>query len=131
MAIKMRDFWMPFAPSILWEYRNDYAQIQKEAESPFMTLGFESTKLAKEQMTAALHPHDSTMRPQFVKKEENPGYHTLISCFREKTGIGGILNTSFNLHGMPIVNGPDDAIYTLLHSDLDYIALNNYLVWKK
>ena len=44
------------------------------------------------------------MRPQFVKKEHNHGYHKLISEFEKITGMGGILNTSFNLHGWPIVN---------------------------
>lgn len=131
IAIKMRDFWMPFAPSILWEMRKDYAVFNKEADSFFMTLGFDSTAKAQEQMIAALHPYDFSMRPQFVKKEHNPSYHKLISEFKEITGIGGLLNTSFNLHGMPIVNTPDDAIYTLLNSELDFVILENFLVWKK
>ena len=70
------------------------------------------------------------MRPQFVKKEYNPKYHKLISNFKKLTNIGGVLNTSFNLHGMPIVNDTEDAVYTLLNSGLDYITVDDYLIWK-
>lgn len=129
-AIKQRDFWMPFAPSILWELRGDYARGGESVESPFMTMAFDSTDLAKIHLVAALHPYDQTMRPQFVTSEQNPGYYRLIRRFREITGIGGILNTSFNLHGMPIVAGPREAICTLLESELDCITLENYIVWR-
>ncbi|MCB1144962.1 MAG: hypothetical protein KDK54_22130 [Leptospiraceae bacterium] len=131
IAIKMRDFWMPFAPSILWECRHEYAVIEKDIDACYMTLGFDSKEKAREDIIAALHPYDFTMRPQFVKKEHNSSYHKLISEFKKITGIGGVLNTSFNLHGMPIVNSPEDAIYTLLNSELDAVVIEDYLVWKK
>lgn len=130
-AVKMRDFWMPFAPSILWEKRHDYAHDPYETEAYHMTLGFESTPKAQTDIPAALHPYDRTMRPQFVKKEHNPKYHALITEFEKKTGIGGVLNTSFNLHGYPIVCHPADAIKTLLNSAIDYVTLGDYLVWKR
>ncbi len=129
-AIKMRDFWMPFAPSILWERRKDYAVWTRDVRAYYMTLAYESTAKAREHLIAALHPYDFTMRPQFVTRENNPSYHTLISEFEKLTGIGGVLNTSFNLHGLPIVYDPEDAIRTLLSSHLDYITINDYLVWK-
>ncbi|MCG9910011.1 MAG: hypothetical protein MH137_01810 [Flavobacteriales bacterium] len=133
IAIKMRDFWMPFAPSILWESRKDYAVYpkDKEVDAYLMTIGFDSTELAKDHLRAALHPYDQTMRPQYVKADYNPAYHKMLNHFKDITGIGGVLNTSFNLHGMPIVNDTEDAIYTLLHSDLDYVTVNDYLIWKK
>lgn len=131
VAIKLRDFWMPFAPSILWEMRRDYAVYKKDIHSYFMTLTYDSTQLAREHLIAALHPYDLTMRPQFVKKEHNPHYYALLSYFKELTGIGGILNTSFNLHGFPIVNTPGEAIRTFLNSDLDYLTINDHLVWKR
>ena len=129
-AIKMRDFWMPFAPSIKWERRHDYAVINKDIAAWHMVMGFDSTPLAQEHLIAALHPYDYSMRPQFVKKEHNPKYHELLTEFEKLTGHGGILNTSFNLHGWPIVCSPKDAITTFLKSDLDYITINDYLVWK-
>ena len=131
IAIKMRDFWMPFAPSILWEMRKDYTQYKKDCDAYLMTMGFDSTELARKHIIAALHPYDLTMRPQFVKKDYNQKYHALISHFKEITCIGGVLNTSFNLHGMPIVNDSEDAIFTLLNSSLDFVTINDYLVWKK
>ncbi len=131
IAIKMRDFWMPFAPSILWEDRKKYCVHKKENDNYLMTIGFDSTDLSKEHLKAAIHPYDQSMRPQFVKDSYNKKYHKLISNFKEITGIGGVLNTSFNLHGMPIVNDTEDAIYTLLNSDLDFITVNDYLIWKK
>jgi carbamoyltransferase len=129
-AIKMRDFWMPFAPSILWECRNDYAVLPKDHASCYMTMAYESTDLARRHLIAALHPYDFTLRPQFVRDDHNPQYARLLRRFHEKTGIGGVLNTSFNLHGYPIVCRPEDAIRTFLNSDLDYLTLNQFLVWK-
>jgi carbamoyltransferase len=131
VAIKMRDFWMPFAPSILWEDRKEYGIYLQENDSYLMTIGFDSTELAKEHLKAAVHPYDLSMRPQFVRADYNPKYHKMISNFKELTGVSGVLNTSFNLHGMPIVNDTEDAIYTLKNSDLDFVTINDYLVWKK
>jgi carbamoyltransferase len=130
-AVKLRDFWMPFSPSILWEMRKDYAVYKKDSHSYFMMLTYDSTQLAREHLIAALHPYDLTMRPQFVKKEHNPRYYALLSHFKELTSIGGILNTSFNLHGFPIVNTPEEAIGTFLNSELDYLTINDYIVWKR
>jgi carbamoyltransferase len=130
-AIKMRDFWMPFAPSILQERRADYAVLAKGFASFHMTMAYDSTPLAREQLIAALHPYDFTMRPQFVAAEHNPRYHRLIREFEKLTGIGGVLNTSFNLHGWPIVCSPEDAVWTLLNSDLDYVTIEDRLVRKK
>jgi carbamoyltransferase len=130
-AIKMRDFWMPFAPSIQWERRHDYAKIDKDIAAYHMVMGFDSTPLAREHLIAALHPYDYSMRPQFVKKEHNPGYHKLLTEFEKLTGFGGVLNTSFNLHGWPIVCSPKDAMETFLKSELDYISIDDFLVWKK
>ena len=73
IAIKMRDFWMPFAPSILWEMRKDYAIYPKENHSYLMTMGYHGKDLAKEHLKAAIHPYDQSMRPQFVKKEQKLG----------------------------------------------------------
>lgn len=132
IAIKMRDFWMPFAPSILWEDRQKYGVYKKpENDAYLMTIGFDSTELAQEHLKAAVHPYDLSMRPQYVRDDYNPKYHKMISNFKEITGISGVLNTSFNLHGMPIVNDTEDAIYTLHNSDLDFVTVNDYLIWKK
>ena len=128
--IKKRDFWMPFAPSILKEDSNLYVRNPKNIDAPYMILALEATKLAKTHLKAALHQADHTLRPQFVDKEMNPYYYKLISSFKELTGIGGILNTSFNLHGYPLVGSLEQAIFTFENSGLNYLALQNYLVSK-
>lgn len=128
--IKFRDFWMPFTPTILAERADDYIVNPKGLRSPYMTMAFDSTELARKEIPAALHPADYTVRPQILSREMNPDYYDIIKEFERLTGVGAILNTSFNLHGEPIVLGPKEAIRTFLKSELDYLLLNNILVWR-
>tara|TARA_R110002074_G_scaffold402247_1_gene605677 strand:- start:251047 stop:252858 length:1812 start_codon:yes stop_codon:yes gene_type:complete len=129
--IKNRDFWMPFAPTILAEYIYDYVENPKKIQSPFMTIGFESTEEGRLKLPAALHAADKTMRPQILEKEFNPRYHALISEFNKLTDVAGLLNTSFNLHGSPIVRDMDDALHVFENSDIDCILLEDILIKKK
>ena len=124
----MRDFWMPFGPSILQDRLDDYLINGKH--SPHMIIAFDTTNKRKD-ITAAIHPFDLTCRPQTVSSKENLGYTNVLKSFESKTGMGGILNTSFNLHGFPIVFNPETAISTFKNSALDYLALGNYLLKKK
>ena len=126
--IKRRDFWMPFAPVILNERVSDYVQNPKEIFSPYMTIGFDSTAKARQELIAGLHPADYTMRPQMLTKQMNPELHALISAYESKTGVGGLVNTSFNLHGEPICESPKDSIKTFLNSELDVLLMDGYLV---
>lgn len=129
--IKNRDFWMPFAPSILAEEAHRYVVNPKGLSAPVMSLAFDSTVEARKEIPATLHPADHTMRPQVVSVEANPGYHALLSAFRDITGVGGVLNTSFNLHGEPIVCSPDDALHVFENSDIDIILFDAILVKKR
>ena len=126
-AIKMRDFWMPFGPSILSTRIDEY--LVDPIDSPYMMLAFDTTE-KRDDITAALHPYDFTSRPQTVTPEYNSGYEKVLNSFESKTGIGGILNTSFNIHGYPIVWDPERALDTLNNSSLDALAIGNYLVRK-
>jgi len=126
-AIKMRDFWMPFGPSILESRMQDY--VVNPISAPYMIVSFDTTEKRSE-ISAAIHPYDFTCRPQTVITEYNPGYEKVLKSFEEETGIGGILNTSFNLHGNPIVWNPEIAIDTFQNSELDALALGNYLLKK-
>ena len=131
-AIKNRDFWMPFTPSILEEAAPRYLEIPKGVASPFMTIGYQSTPLAREHIIAALHPGDFSARPQFVSRLTNPGYWELISAFESETGIGALLNTSLNLHGDPMNATVADAVRTLVHSALEFLLLpGGRLLYKK
>ena len=129
-SIKMRDFWMPFAPSILEEDASRYLINPKEILSPYMMMSFNTKPQHCKDIIAAIHPYDLTARPQIVYKEWNPDYYRLISEFKKITGIGVVLNTSFNLHGYPIVYSPYDAIRVFLHSGLKYLALGEFLLSK-
>ncbi len=129
--IKFRDFWMPFTPSILYERAEDYLVNPKKIYSPFMTIGFDSTPKAQNDIIAGLHPSDLTARPQMVKKEVNPNYYDLIHEFQDITGIGGVLNTSLNLHGLPIVCSPEDAIEVMEGSQLDMMYFGDLLLSRK
>ena len=129
-AIKSRDFWMPFAPSLLEESSPDYLINPKGIRSPNMILSFDTTERRSE-IAAAIHPFDFTARPQEVSAELNPEYHALLKEFQRLTGIGGLLNTSFNLHGYPIVSGPEDALDVLERSGLTHLAIENWLVEKR
>ena len=129
-AIKMRDFWMPFAPSILKEYRDKYVVMRDDYDCPYMTLAPDTREPAWDSIAAGLHPFDRSTRCQIVDPENHPNYYDLITKYERITGVGGILNTSFNLHGDPIVCTPEDAIETFLKSDLEVLQLEDYVVEK-
>jgi carbamoyltransferase len=126
--IKNRDFWMPFTASILDKREHDYIINPKKIKSPFMAVAFDSTDLAKDHLREAIHPYDYTVRPQILTKKQNRKYYELIEEFEAITGIGALLNTSFNLHGEPVVCSPQDAIHTFLNSKLDMLLINDILV---
>ena len=127
-AIKARDFWMPFGPSILESRISDY--LINPIKSPYMILAFDTTAKRNE-LIAAIHTYDLTCRPQTLSSEYNLEYERVLKSFESKSGIGGILNTSFNMHGFPLVWNPERAIYTLKNSAIDILAIGNYLVKQK
>lgn len=129
--IKMRDFWMPFAPAIIEESQPRYYDDPKGIRPQFMTFAFRSKPETYPELTAGSHPRDRTLRPQLVTRQANPGYHKMISAFEEKTGRGVVLNTSFNLHGFPVCYTPEDAVDVFLNSGLDHLALAGHLLSKK
>jgi len=130
--IKQRDFWMPFAPTVLEEQQLLYVSSPDPAKvnGQYMIVGFNGTELAEKHLGAAMHPYDSSIRPQLLSRFQNPEYHKILDIFAQRTGRSGILNTSFNLHGEPIVCSPADAISTFERSGLEYLAIGKYLVQK-
>lgn len=123
--IKHRDFWMPFTPTILAHRQHDYVINPKKIPDKFMTMAFDSTTRAQQDFLAALHPADKTVRPQVLEESANPPYHALVSEFEKETGVGAVLNTSFNLHGEPIVCTPEDAIDTFNRSGIDILLFDH------
>ena len=129
--VKNRDFWMPFAPSVLAERASDYYEKPKPVASPYMMFAFRSKKERRSAFPAAQHPYDFTTRPHEVTEVHNPAYYQLLKEYEARTGEGILLNTSFNLHGEPIVYTARDVVDVFLRSGLEFMALGNWWVEKK
>jgi carbamoyltransferase len=130
-AIKNRDFWMPFALSILKEKSSQFILNPKNLDSPHMAISLDAEPSQHDKIIAGIHPYDKTVRPQFVEMKESPNYYELISHFEKITGIPALLNTSFNLHGEPIVDNINDAIRTFRLSGLDHLYIENSILISK
>jgi carbamoyltransferase len=124
--IKQREWFRPFAPSILAERQHDY--FAHDHPSPFMLHVYKIRPEKREQLCAVNHV-DDTGRLQSVSREENPLYYDLIQAFERKTGIPVILNTSFN-ENEPIVCQPAEAIDCFRRTRMDALAIGSYLVLK-
>ena len=127
--IKNRDFWMPFASSILDTDIEKYVNINAKNVPYYMIMTYD-TKEEAEDIVGGIHPYDRTVRPQLVTASHNKSYWNVLNEFKELTGIGGILNTSLNLHGLPLVHSPEDAFEVLEKSKLKYLAIEDYLITK-
>lgn len=123
--LKGREWFMPFAPSMLIERAPDYLKTLKKA--PFMIIADDIKRSKIKDIRAVIHV-DKTARPQLVTKKANPLYYHVIKEFEKITGVGAILNTSFNKHGLPIVYSPKDAVEHLLWKTIDILVMGDYLV---
>ena len=133
LKIKFREPYRPFAPAVLDEDVEKYFEIKnpdKVLPAKFMLLVTNVRKSKRNKIPAVTHV-DGTGRIQIVKRKDNRRYYELIKRFKEKTGIGVILNTSFNLKGEPIVNTPENAFNTFMKSGMDLLVLNNFIIYKK
>jgi carbamoyltransferase len=120
-----RDEFMPFAPSLLDEHVNEY--LVDGQSSPFMIETFRVQPGLEKRFPAVVHV-DGTLRPQTVNREVAPGYWHIINRVGDATGNYIVLNTSYNMHGEPIVCSPADAIRTFQHGCVDYLAVGHYLL---
>ena len=127
--VKKRDFWMPFAPIVREEQQHRYLQNPKNLRSPYMMMTFDTRENFRE-MIAAVHNADLTCRAQILAKEQNPAMYEILKEFEALTGRGVLLNTSFNLHGFPIVKDAAQALHVFAHSGLEYLQAGEYLVRK-
>jgi carbamoyltransferase len=124
--IKQREWFRPFAPSILAERQSDY--FEHSHPSPFMLHVYKIRPEKREQLCAVNHV-DNTGRLQSVSREENPLYYDLIKAFERESGIPVILNTSFN-ENEPIVCGPEQAIDCFKRTRMDALAIGPFLATK-
>ncbi|HEX2713033.1 MAG TPA: carbamoyltransferase C-terminal domain-containing protein, partial [Candidatus Acidoferrales bacterium] len=126
-AVKFREWWRPFAPSMLAEVASQY--VENAADSPFMVLTSPVRPEKRSAIPAVTHV-DGSARPQTVEQEVNPLYWRMIREFGQLTGVPVVLNTSFNLRGEPIVNSPTDAVRTFFSSGMDALVIGSFLVEK-
>lgn len=127
MKVKHREYFRPFAPSVLIEKAEEWFRIAKKSlSSDFMLFAYDVYEDKRRLIPAVTHV-DGTSRIQTVRKETNPKYYKLIQEFEALTGVPVVLNTSFN-DREPIVCSPQDAVNTFLKTRIDYLAIGNFLV---
>ncbi len=148
LKIKFRESFRPFAPSVLEERIADFFDLDRP--SPYMLLVadvVEKRRVPKHgderdldiiawvnrprsDVPAITHV-DYSARVQSVSKDTNPRYHAILSAFEQKTGYGILINTSFNVRGEPIVCTPEDAYRCFMRSEIDCLAVGNFLLHKQ
>jgi carbamoyltransferase len=126
-AVKFREWWRPFAPSLKKEAASEY--LESATDSPFMILTAQVRPEKRSVIPAVTHV-DGSARPQTVEKEINPLYWRLIDAFERRTGVPVIMNTSFNLRGEAIVHTPTDAVRTFFSSGMDALVIGGFVVEK-
>ena len=127
--VKKREFFRPFAPSVLEEKCADYFEMPKNQTSPYMILVGDVRPEKRDVIPAVTHA-DNTARVHTVSKDINPTYWRLISEFEKITGVAVLLNTSFN-ENEPIVCTPLDAVNCFLRTEFDVLAIGDFLVTKE
>jgi len=121
-SVKRREWFRPFAGSILHEHMNEWFDMASLDESPFMMYAVDVLPEKVKEIPAITHV-DDTCRVQTVKHNQNKYYYELIEEFYKLTGVPILFNTSFNLAGDPLVETLDDAILTLKNSDIEYMYM--------
>ena len=125
--VKHREIFRPYAPSVLLEHAADYFDLA--CPSPYMLLVAKALENKANEIPAVVHV-DGTARVQTVTKADNDLFYELIKEFHRLTGMPVLLNTSFNVKGMPIVETPDDAIEVFFDSEMDVLVLGHTMVVK-
>jgi carbamoyltransferase len=125
LYVKQREWYQPFCPSML---EDDSYKLLKGIKGidRFMTMGYKINESKRDVMKSVVHV-DMTARPQIVGND-NDIYRKLLMEVRKKMGYGVVLNTSFNIHGAPIVESPEDAIYTMKKTNSKYMFIGSYFV---
>lgn len=123
--VKRREYFRPFAGSILHEHAHEWFDMRGMEQSPHMMYAMNCQPGVAEKIPSIIHI-DGTCRIQTVKREQNPHYYDLINDFYKESGMPILFNTSFNLGGEPLVETLDDAVRTLANSDMEYLYLPEY-----
>jgi carbamoyltransferase len=147
LKIKFRESFRPFAPSVMLEYANDFFDMN--IKSPHMmfvfkvkntlrdrlpngysSLEFKGKMYVKRSKLQAITHLDYSARVQTVDQNSNPKFWNLLNKFKNKTGRGILVNTSFNVRGEPIVCSPYDAYRCFMTTNIDYLVMNDFIYYK-
>ena len=123
--VKRREYFRPFAGSILEEDVHEWFDLRGMESSPTMMYAVNCQPGIEEKIPSIIHV-DGTCRIQTVNREQNPHYYDIIKAFKDRTGVPIVFNTSFNLGGEPLVETLEDALWTLQESDIEYLYLPEY-----
>ena len=123
--VKHREYFRPFAGSILEEDVHEWFDLRGMDSSPTMMYAVNCQPGVEEKIPAIIHI-DGTCRIQTVNRDQNPHYYDIIKSFKDRTGCPIIFNTSFNLGGEPLVETLEDALWTLQQSRIEYLYLSEY-----
>ncbi len=148
--IKFRESFRPFAPSVLREDADEFFELGPDHESPYMLLvadvreakrtsrssgatrvatGFDQLHEIRSEVPAITHV-DNSARVQTVDDERSPRFAAILRAFKARTGCPVVINTSFNVRGEPIVNTPAEAYHCFMHTNIDALVLENYVLHK-
>ena len=147
MKIKYRESFRPFAPAVLDDQVSDWFDIDRE--SPYMLLvapvseerrrsmtdeergltGLSLLNIPRSDVPAVTHV-DYSARVQTVHEDSNPRFRRLIEAFHGLTGCPLLVNTSFNIRDEPIVCSPDDAYRCFMGTEMDVLAIGNFVLEK-
>ena len=147
VAIKFRESFRPFAPSVMDGKQSEYFDLK--AESPYMLIvapvredkrrhltpeeeqlfGIAKLKCLRSDLPAVTHV-DYSARVQTVSKDRSPRFHAILEAFGKRTGCPVLVNTSFNIRGEPIVHSPSDAYRSFMFTDMDVLVVEDCLLRK-
>ena len=142
LKVKFRESFRPFAPVVLWERAAEFFELAEESpymlfvapvhsdqrlEQPAPASGLARLKQVRSRLPAITHV-DYSARVQTVTAAQNPLFHALLKRFEAKTGCPVLTNTSFNVRGEPVVCTPDDAYRCFVNTEMDYLAIGNFLL---
>lgn len=124
-TLKGREVWRPLAPAILFDHQTEF--FSSKQFSPYMTINSRVLEEVRNNLEAVTHV-DGTARIQSVSKKYNPSFYSIIEEFYKITGVPVVINTSFNIKGEPIVDTPKKAMDSAVAMNLDYLAIENYII---
>ncbi len=147
LKIKFRESFRPFAPAVLREDVDDYFEMRPDENSPYMLLvapvrdtkrlpvdddgakGLDKLKQVRSSVPAITHV-DYSARVQTIDPEHHPRFYKILQRFKQQTGSPVVINTSFNVRGEPIVNSPEDAYRCFMHTNMDALVLESFVILK-